>query len=44
MTMLWAWVMFGEPLTWPMALGLAVTLGGVALVTTGGLKAPAPAE
>lgn len=43
-TMLWAWVMFGEPLTWPMALGLAVTLGGVALVTTGGFKAPAPAE
>ena len=34
-TMLWAWALFGEPLTWAMATGLAVTLGGVALVATG---------
>lgn len=31
-TMIWAYFLFGEPLTWPMALGLLVTLGGVALV------------
>lgn len=44
-TLLWAWVMFNEPLTWAMALGLGVTLAGVALVATG-RKAPAvaPAE
>jgi drug/metabolite transporter (DMT)-like permease len=32
-TMIWAFLMFGEPLTWAMAGGLAVTLAGVALVT-----------
>ncbi len=42
-TMLWAWVLFSEPLTWVMALGLAVTLAGVALVATG-RATPAPAE
>lgn len=31
-TMIWAFFLFGEPLTWPMALGLIVTLAGVALV------------
>lgn len=31
-TMIWAYFLFGEPLTWPMALGLVVTLAGVALV------------
>ena len=34
-TLIWAWALFGEPLTWVMALGLLVTLGGVTLVTTG---------
>lgn len=34
-TMLWAWVMFGEPLTLAMALGLVVTLFGVWLVAAG---------
>lgn len=34
-TMIWAWALFGEPLTWMMGLGLAVTLAGVMLVTTG---------
>lgn len=31
-TLLWSFALFGEPLTWPMALGLIVTLGGVTLV------------
>ncbi|MFM7442883.1 MAG: DMT family transporter, partial [Tabrizicola sp.] len=44
-TLLWAWVMFDEPLTLAMALGLGVTLAGVALVATGRKTAvPAPAE
>lgn len=44
-TLLWAWVMFNEPLTWAMALGLGVTLAGVALVATGRKTAvTAPAE
>jgi drug/metabolite transporter (DMT)-like permease len=32
-TMLWAWLMFDEPLTWSMALGLAVSLAGVVIVS-----------
>lgn len=32
LTMLWAWALFAEPLTWAMAFGAAVTLAGVALV------------
>jgi drug/metabolite transporter (DMT)-like permease len=32
-TMLWAWALFAEPLTWATALGLAVTLVGVRLTT-----------
>lgn len=43
-TLLWAWVMFDEPLTWAMALGLGVTLARVALVATGRQTVPAPAE
>lgn len=43
-TMLWAWALFAEPLTWVMGLGLAVTLAGVALVATGRAKAPVLAE
>jgi drug/metabolite transporter (DMT)-like permease len=31
-TMIWAWVMFDEPLTWAMALGLAVSLIGIVIV------------
>lgn len=31
-TMIWAWALFGEPLTPAMGLGLLVTLAGVALV------------
>ncbi len=30
-TMIWAWIMFGEPLSWAMAGGLAVSLGGIVL-------------
>ncbi len=30
--MIWAWAMFGEPLSWPMALGMAVSLSGIILV------------
>lgn len=33
-TMIWAWVMFDEPLTIAMAIGLIVTLAGVALVAS----------
>lgn len=44
-TLLWARIMFDEPLTWAMALGLGVTLAGVALVATGRkASAAAPAE
>lgn len=31
-TMIWAWLMFGEPLSLSMALGLAVSLAGIALI------------
>ena len=37
-TMLWAWVLFDEPLGCVMAAGLVVTLAGVALVATGRIK------
>lgn len=30
--MIWAWIMFSEPLSWPMALGLAVSLLGIVIV------------
>lgn len=43
-TMIWAWALFAEPLTWVMGLGLAVTLAGVALVATGRAKSPAIPE
>lgn len=43
-TMLWAWALFSEPLTWVMGLGLGVTLAGVALIAIGRAKLPAPAE
>lgn len=32
MVLLWAWAMFGEPLSWAMALGLAVSLTGIIIV------------
>lgn len=31
-TMIWAWVMFGEPLSWAMAAGLLVSLVGILIV------------
>jgi drug/metabolite transporter (DMT)-like permease len=31
-TMLWAWAVFNEPLTWAMAIGFVVSLAGIALV------------
>ena len=43
-TLLWAWLMFEEPLTLGMALGLGVTLAGVSLVASGRLKASAAVE
>jgi len=43
-TLLWAWALFAEPLTWVMGAGLAITLAGVALVATGRARRPAPAE
>jgi drug/metabolite transporter (DMT)-like permease len=30
-TMIWAWIMFDEPLTWAMALGLVVSLIGIVI-------------
>ena len=30
-TMVWAWLMFGEPLSWAMALGFMVSLAGIVL-------------
>lgn len=40
-TMVWAWVMFGETLTWMMAGGLLVSLVGIVIVARG--EAPTPA-
>jgi len=31
-TMIWAWLMFGEPLSWAMAAGLVVSLAGIVIV------------
>jgi drug/metabolite transporter (DMT)-like permease len=31
-TMLWAWAVFNEPLSWAMALGLGVSLVGIFIV------------
>jgi drug/metabolite transporter (DMT)-like permease len=31
-TMIWAWIMFGEPLSWAMAFGLIVSLIGIVMV------------
>lgn len=35
-TMIWAWIMFGEPLSWAMAAGLLVSLAGIVIVARGG--------
>jgi len=40
-TMIWAWALFAEPLSWIMGVGLVVTLAGVALVASGGARAKA---
>ena len=37
-TMVWAWALFAEPLTWTMFAGLSVTLAGVTLVTAGRIR------
>lgn len=37
-TMLWAWLMFGEPLSLFMVVGFAVTLAGIYLATTTTMK------
>jgi drug/metabolite transporter (DMT)-like permease len=34
-TMIWAWIMFGEPLSWMMALGLIVSLAGIVIFARG---------
>ncbi|WP_439615057.1 DMT family transporter [Shinella sp.] len=39
-TMIWAWLMFGEPLSWAMAVGLVVSLVGILIVA----KSQAPAH
>ncbi|MQW89216.1 DMT family transporter [Sinorhizobium saheli] len=38
-TMIWAWVMFGEPLSWGIAAGLAVSLFGIIIVASPQKKA-----
>ena len=30
-TMVWAWLMFNEPLSWAMAAGLAISLVGIVI-------------
>jgi drug/metabolite transporter (DMT)-like permease len=40
-TMVWAWIMFDEPLSWEMAGGLAVSLVGIVIVARS--KKPVPA-
>lgn len=34
-TMIWAFIMFGEPLSWAMAAGLVVSLAGIVIVARG---------
>lgn len=41
-TMIWAWVMFSEPLSVAMGLGLVVSLIGIVIVSRGGLAPAAP--
>jgi drug/metabolite transporter (DMT)-like permease len=38
--MIWAWLMFNEPLSWAMACGLIVSLVGIIIVA--GSQKPAP--
>lgn len=35
-TMIWAWLVFDEPLSWAMALGLMVSLAGIVIVARAG--------
>lgn len=35
-TMIWAWVMFGEPLSWAMAAGLVISLAGIVIFARAG--------
>lgn len=37
-TLLWAWAMFGEPLSWTMLAGMAVSLLGIGMVINGDSK------
>ena len=41
-TMIWAWAMFGEPLSWQLALGMAVSSAGIWLVIRGEAPENAP--
>lgn len=34
--MIWAWIMFGEPLSWAMACGLTISLVGIVIVARSG--------
>lgn len=40
-TMVWAWIMFGEPLSWAMACGLVISLIGIVIVARGQHEVPA---
>ncbi len=42
LTMVWAWAVFDEPLSWAMALGLLVSLVGIVLVVRAPARAGAP--
>lgn len=39
-TMLWAWAVFDEPLSWSMAVGLLVSLAGIMIVAMAHTQAP----
>ncbi|HVK90848.1 MAG TPA: DMT family transporter [Mycoplana sp.] len=39
-TMIWAWIMFGEPMSWAMAAGLVVSLAGILIVARSGEAKP----
>jgi drug/metabolite transporter (DMT)-like permease len=39
-TMIWAWIMFDEPMSWAMAAGLVVSLAGILIVARSGKAKP----
>lgn len=41
LTMVWAWLVFDEPLGWAMAVGLAVSLAGIVIASRSKAQQPA---